>query len=169
MPYVTVQTLHRIYITKHVWANCNDKRTPRLPIHNKPCACTCAIHKNDKALFYYINPNKMHILQSLFYLTIALHVSDVLQSLFYLTIALHASDVLQSFFILQLLYMFRTFYRVFFIWQLLYMFRTLLSPILRSTKQLYLQHLVTVTPYCCLLLLWKCWNCSTIAADNNTV
>ena len=28
----------------------------------------------------------------------------------------------------------------------------------RSTKQLHLQHLVTVTPYCCLLLSWKSWN-----------
>ena len=27
--------------------------------------------------FYYINPNKMHMLQSLFYLTTALHVSGV--------------------------------------------------------------------------------------------
>ena len=26
-------------------------------------------------IFYYINPNKMHMLQSLFYLTIALHIS----------------------------------------------------------------------------------------------
>jgi len=29
------------------------------------------------ATFYYINPNKMHMLQSLFYLTTALHVSAV--------------------------------------------------------------------------------------------
>ena len=28
-------------------------------------------------IFYYINPNKMHKSQSLFYLTIALHVSGV--------------------------------------------------------------------------------------------
>jgi len=28
-------------------------------------------------IFYYINPNKMHTLQSLFYLTTALHVSGV--------------------------------------------------------------------------------------------
>ena len=28
-------------------------------------------------IFYYINPNKMHMLQSLFYLTTALHVSGV--------------------------------------------------------------------------------------------
>ena len=28
----------------------------------------------------------------------------------------------------------------------------------RSTKQLQLQHLVTITPYCCLLLLCKSWN-----------
>jgi hypothetical protein len=28
-------------------------------------------------IIYYINPNKMHTLQSLFYLTIALHVSGV--------------------------------------------------------------------------------------------
>jgi len=35
--------------------------------------------------------------------------------------------------------------RVYFIWQLLYMFRVSLSPIFRSTKQLKLQHLVTVT------------------------
>jgi len=27
--------------------------------------------------FYYINPNKMHMLQSLFYLTTALHVLGV--------------------------------------------------------------------------------------------
>jgi len=29
-------------------------------------------------IFYYINPNKMHMLQSLFYLTIALHVSGII-------------------------------------------------------------------------------------------
>jgi len=29
---------------------------------------------------------------------------------------------------------------------------------LQEHKQLRLQHLVTVTPYCCLLLTWKCWN-----------
>jgi hypothetical protein len=28
-------------------------------------------------IFYYINPNKMHKLQSLFYLTTALHVSGI--------------------------------------------------------------------------------------------
>jgi len=28
-------------------------------------------------IFYYINPNKTHMLQSLFYLTTALHVSGV--------------------------------------------------------------------------------------------
>ena len=28
-------------------------------------------------IFYYINPNNMHMLQSLFYLTTALHVSGV--------------------------------------------------------------------------------------------
>jgi len=28
-------------------------------------------------IFYYINPNKMHMLQSLFYLTTALYVSGV--------------------------------------------------------------------------------------------
>ena len=28
-------------------------------------------------IFYYINPNKMHMVQSLFYLTTALHVSAV--------------------------------------------------------------------------------------------
>jgi len=28
-------------------------------------------------IFYYINPNKMHMLQCLFYLTTALHVSGV--------------------------------------------------------------------------------------------
>jgi hypothetical protein len=38
------------------------------------------------------------------------------------------------------------------------MFRGLLSPIFRSTKQLYLRHLVTITPYCFLLLSWKRWN-----------
>jgi hypothetical protein len=36
--------------------------------------------------------------------------------------------------------------RVYFILQLLYMFRASSSPIFRSTKQLYLQHLVFVTP-----------------------
>ena len=40
----------------------------------------------------------------------------------------------------------------------IYMFRASLSPIFRSTKQLHLQHLVTITPYCCLLLSWKSWN-----------
>jgi len=34
----------------------------------------------------------------------------------------------------------------------------LLSPIFRNTKQLQLKYLVTVTPYCCLLLSWKSWN-----------
>ena len=29
-------------------------------------------------IFYYINPNKMHMLQILFYLTIALHVSGII-------------------------------------------------------------------------------------------
>jgi len=38
------------------------------------------------------------------------------------------------------------------------MFRALLLPIFRSTKQLLLQHLVIVTPYCCPLLSWKRWN-----------
>jgi len=33
--------------------------------------------KVKKLIFYYINPNKMHVLQSLFYLTIALYVSVV--------------------------------------------------------------------------------------------
>jgi len=28
----------------------------------------------------------------------------------------------------------------------------------QERKQLYLQHLVIVTPYCCLLLSWKSWN-----------
>jgi len=32
------------------------------------------------------------------------------------------------------------------------MFRVLSTPILRSTKQLHLQHLVNITPYCYLLL-----------------
>jgi len=32
-----------------------------------------------------------------------------------------------------------------FIWQLLYMFQASPSPIFRSTKQLSLQHLVTIT------------------------
>jgi len=55
------------------------------------------------------------------------------------------------------------------------MFRALSPPILRSTKQLHLQHLVNITPYCYLLLSWKSWNTqisfnfSTIAADNGTV
>ena len=35
----------------------------------------CSVEK-DK-IFYYINPNKMHMLQSLFYLTTALRVSGV--------------------------------------------------------------------------------------------
>jgi len=75
------------------------------------------------------------------------------------------------------------------IWQLLYIFRVLPPPILRSTKQMHPQHLVTITPYCYLLLSWKSWNwfgCvvggvrhlqhnqisskfSKIAADNSTV
>jgi len=38
------------------------------------------------------------------------------------------------------------------------MFRVSLSPILRSTKQRQLPHLVTVTPYCCLLISWKSRN-----------
>ena len=62
-----------------------------------------------------------------------------------------------------------TSHRVYLIWQLLYMFQASLSPIFRSTKQLHLQHLVTITLYCCLLLLWKSWNVSRIAADNSTV
>ena len=48
-----------------------------------------------------------------------------------------------------------TCYQVYFIWQLLHIFRASPSPIFRSTKQLWLQHLVTVTPYYCLLLSWK--------------
>jgi hypothetical protein len=32
---------------------------------------------NYHILFYYINPNKLHMLQGLFYLTTALHVSGV--------------------------------------------------------------------------------------------
>jgi hypothetical protein len=47
---------------------------------------------------------------------------------------------------------------VYLIWQLLYMFRPSLSPIFSSTKQLHLQPLVTITPYCCMLLSWKSWN-----------
>jgi len=37
-------------------------------------------------------------------------------------------------------------YTVYFIWKLFYMFRVIPSPIIRSAKQLYLQHLVFVTP-----------------------
>jgi hypothetical protein len=37
-------------------------------------------------------------------------------------------------------------YTVYFIWKLLYMFRVVPSPIIRSYKQLYLQHLVFVAP-----------------------
>jgi len=81
----------------------------------------------------------------------------MLQSLFYLMIALHVSGIIVTH--------------------------------LQEHKQLQLQHLVTVTPYCCLLLSWKSWNwfecvvggvrhpqhtqtsssSSTIAADNSTV
>jgi len=32
-------------------------------------------------IFYYINSNKMHMLQSLFYLTTALHISDIITHL----------------------------------------------------------------------------------------
>ena len=35
--------------------------------------CSAKTHQT----FYYINPNKMHMLQNLFYLTTALHVSGV--------------------------------------------------------------------------------------------
>jgi len=35
-------------------------------------------------------------------------------------------------------------YVVYFIWKLLYLFRVVLPPIIRSEKQLYLQHLVFV-------------------------
>jgi hypothetical protein len=52
----------------------------------------------------------MHMLQSLFYLTTALHVSGV----------------------------------------------TITHP--QEHKTTVTTHLVTVTPYCCLLLLWKSWN-----------
>jgi len=37
-------------------------------------------------------------------------------------------------------------YTVYFIWKLLYMFRVVPPPIIRSVTQLYLQHLVFVTP-----------------------
>jgi hypothetical protein len=37
-------------------------------------------------------------------------------------------------------------YTVYFIWKLLYMFRLVPPPIIRSAKELYLQHLVFVTP-----------------------
>ena len=37
-------------------------------------------------------------------------------------------------------------YTVYFIWKLLYMFRVVQPPIIRSEKQLYLQHLAFVTP-----------------------
>ena len=37
-------------------------------------------------------------------------------------------------------------YTVYFIWKLLYMFRVVPPPIFRGRKQLYLQHLVFVTP-----------------------
>jgi hypothetical protein len=39
------------------------------------------------------------------------------------------------------------------------------TTLYQERKQLYLQHLVTVTPYCCLLLSWKIWNrfeCATV-------
>jgi len=38
-------------------------------------------------------------------------------------------------------------YTAYFIWKLLYMFRVVRPPIIRS-KQLYIQHLVFVMPYC---------------------
>jgi hypothetical protein len=43
------------------------------------CVCTAIYGRvaNITDLFYYINPNKMHMLQSLFYLTTALHISGV--------------------------------------------------------------------------------------------
>jgi len=37
-------------------------------------------------------------------------------------------------------------FTVYFIWKLLYMFRVVPPPTIRSAKQLYLQHLVFVTP-----------------------
>ena len=37
-------------------------------------------------------------------------------------------------------------YTVYFIWKLLYMYRVVAPPIIKSAKQLYLQHLVFVTP-----------------------
>ena len=43
-PYVTVQTLPRIHCTMQLWANCNDKLTPRLPLRNKPWACMLFIN-----------------------------------------------------------------------------------------------------------------------------
>ena len=43
-------------------------------------------------------------------------------------------------------------YTVYFIWKLLYMFWAIPSPIIRNAKQLYLQHLVFVTPHCYLLV-----------------
>jgi hypothetical protein len=51
-----------------------------------------------------------------------------------------------------------TIHRIYFYLTLFYMFRVLSPPILRSTKQLHLQHLVNITPYYCLLLSWKSWN-----------
>jgi len=63
-------------------------------------------------------------------------------------------------------------YTVYFIWKLLYMFRVVQSPITRSAKQLYLQHLVFV----CVVggvrdpqHTQTSSNSSTIAADSNTV
>jgi len=44
----------------------------------------------------------------------------------------------------------------YFIWKLLYMFRVVPSPITRSAKQVYLQHLVFVTPHCYMPLWFEC-------------
>jgi len=49
-------------------------------------------------------------------------------------------------------------YTVCFTWKLLYMFRVVPSPIIRSAKQLHLQHLVFSHRYCYLPLSWKSWN-----------
>jgi len=49
-------------------------------------------------------------------------------------------------------------YTVNFIWKLLYMFRVVPSPNIRKAKQLYVQHLVFVTPHCYLPLSWNSWN-----------
>ena len=66
---------------KQVWRDGWEHRTHHFNITRTvyhvlhyPFVCPVV---NNTVLFYYINPNKMHMLQSLFYLTTALHVSGV--------------------------------------------------------------------------------------------